>query len=154
MGPSSGMRSDSAVQPTIKAIRTTVVSQRGCSDAVFRPGEEALVGPHPKNGMRPIGLASKSAVTSVSAGQEPVWWAWLDLNQRPHPYQGSAPGPVSAGWRLPPARMTYRWKPLETVANRSAPMACGPNVDQVEYLAWIHRSTSEPDGISAGQQAT
>jgi hypothetical protein len=23
-----------------------------------------------------------------------------------------------------------RWRPLETVANRSAPMACGPNVDQ------------------------
>jgi hypothetical protein len=21
-----------------------------------------------------------------------VLWAWLDLNQRPHPYQGSAPG--------------------------------------------------------------
>jgi hypothetical protein len=26
--------------------------------------------------------------------------------------------------------MTSRWRPLETVANRSAPMACGPNVDQ------------------------
>src|SRR5215204_3982761 len=63
-----------------------------------------------------------------------LWWACQDLNLGPHPYQGSAPGPVSAGWRLPPARTTYRWKPLETVANRSAPMACGPNVDQVEYL--------------------
>jgi hypothetical protein len=27
--------------------------------------------------------------TSVSAGQGPVVWAWLDLNQRPHPYQVS-----------------------------------------------------------------
>ena len=49
---------------------------------------------------------------------------------RPHPYQGSAPGPVSAGSRRQPARTTYRWRPLETVANRSAPMGCGPNVDQ------------------------
>jgi hypothetical protein len=31
---------------------------------------------------------------------------------------------------MQPARTTYRWRPLETVANRSAPMACGPNVDQ------------------------
>jgi hypothetical protein len=40
------------------------------------------------------------------------------------------PGPVSAGPHLRPARTTYRWRPLETVANRSAPMGCGPNVDQ------------------------
>jgi hypothetical protein len=59
-----------------------------------------------------------------------LWWACQDLNLGPHPYQGSAPGPVSAGSRLPPARTTYGWRPLETVANRSDPMACGPNVDQ------------------------
>ena len=64
-----------------------------------------------------------------------LWWACQDLNLGPHPYQGSAPGPVSAGSRLPPARTTYRWRPLETVANRSAPMACGPNVDQARPLA-------------------
>jgi len=68
-------------------------------------------------------------LTSVSAGQSQRW-AWEDLNLRPHPYQGSAPGPVSAGSRLQPARMTYRWRPLKTVANRSVPMVCGPNVDQ------------------------
>jgi hypothetical protein len=61
---------------------------------------------------------------------EAIWWAWEDLNLRLHPYQRSAHGPVSAGSRLPPARTTYRWRPLETVANRSGPMACGPNVDQ------------------------
>jgi hypothetical protein len=49
--------------------------------------------------------------------------------QRPHLYQGSAPGLVSPGWDLRPGRM-YRWRPLETARNRSAPMACGPNVDQ------------------------
>src|SRR5215218_4936053 len=57
-------------------------------------------------------------------------WAWLDLNQRPHPYQGPAPGPVSAGSRLQPARTTYRWRLLETAADRSVPMACEPDVDQ------------------------
>ena len=64
----------------------------------------------------------------------PDWWAWLDLNQRPHPYQGSAPGPVSAGSRLQPVRTTYRWRPPETVADRSVPLACGPNVDQGSVL--------------------
>jgi hypothetical protein len=29
----------------------------------------------------------------------------------------------------------YRWRPLETARNRSAPMACGPNVDQARPLA-------------------
>jgi hypothetical protein len=49
--------------------------------------------------------------------------------------------------------MTYRWRPLETVANRSAPMACGPNVDQVECLGSaqmiggrLHRNRSLPCG--------
>jgi hypothetical protein len=48
-----------------------------------------------------------------------------DLNLGPHPYQGSAPGPVSPG--SPPATWAND-APLETVANRSVPMACGPNV--------------------------
>jgi hypothetical protein len=65
----------------------------------------------------------------------PLSWAWLDLNQRPHPYQGSAPGLVSPGWDLRPGRTMYGWRPLETARNRSAPMACGPNVDQARSLA-------------------
>jgi hypothetical protein len=39
------------------------------------------------NGMHPLGLLPGSGATSVSAGHGPVLWAWLDLNQRPHPYQ-------------------------------------------------------------------
>jgi hypothetical protein len=35
--------------------------------------------------MHPTGLPPGSGAASVSAGQEPVLWAWLDLNQRPHP---------------------------------------------------------------------
>jgi hypothetical protein len=74
-----------------------------------------------------------------------VSWAWLDLNQRPHPYQGSAPEPVSPGSRLRPGRTTYRRTPLETVANRSAPMACGPNVDRPRHAArGQRRSASRP----------
>jgi hypothetical protein len=58
------------------------------------------------------------------------WWACQDLNLGPHPYQGSAPGLVSPGWHLRPGRTMYRWRPLETVRNRSTPMACGSDVDQ------------------------
>jgi hypothetical protein len=60
----------------------------------------------------------------------------------PHPYQGSAREPVSAGSRLQPARTTYRWRPLETVGNRSAPMACGPDVDQARRSRGQRRSAS------------
>ena len=51
-------------------------------------------------------------------------------SDRMHPYQGSPPGLVFSESHLPPARTTYRWRLLDTVANRSTPMGCGPNVDQ------------------------
>jgi hypothetical protein len=66
------------------------------------------------------------------AGRPP---ARLALNLGPHPYQGSTPGPVSPGLHLPPGRSMYGWRPLETARNRSAPMAGGPNVDQVRSPA-------------------
>ncbi len=77
---------------------------------------------------------------------EAVWWAWLDLNQRPHPYQGSAQGMFPPGLQRWPARTTCRWRPLETVRNRSEPMGCGPNVDQAQLL-------SDPTGLSLGHGA-
>jgi hypothetical protein len=49
---------------------------------------------------------------------KPMWWAWLDLNQQPHPYQGSALGLVSPGWLLRPGRTMYRWRPLRTARLR------------------------------------
>jgi hypothetical protein len=74
---------------------------------------------------------------------EAIWWAWEDLNLRLHPYQGSAHAPVSAGSSLQPARTTYRWRPLETVANRSAPMGCGPNVDQGQRRAAVSAGSGQ-----------
>jgi hypothetical protein len=47
-----------------------------------------------------------------------------------HPYQGSAHRLVFPGWHLRPGRTMNCWRPLETVTNRSAPMACGPDMDQ------------------------
>src|SRR5215218_6024295 len=87
--------------------------------------------------MHPIGLAPGSQVPSISAGQGPVLWAWLDLNQRPHPYQGSAQRLVSLGLRRWPARTTCHWRPLETVGDRWVPMGCGPNVDQSALLLGV-----------------
>jgi hypothetical protein len=33
---------------------------------------------------------SKEMTDDCYRRSEPVWWAWLDLNQRPHPYQQSS----------------------------------------------------------------
>jgi hypothetical protein len=83
------------------------------------------------NGTHPIGLAPGSQAPSVSAGQGPVLWAWLDLNQRPHPNQRS-----TAERR---ANQPFRWSGdsvvLQDGVNRSpgctsailaGPQTCGP----------------------------
>lgn len=56
---------------------------------------------------------------------------------RPHPYQRSAPGPVSQDGICD----VHQNRPLETAANRLVPMDCGPHVDQAGPLSgpvgWI-----------------
>jgi hypothetical protein len=71
------------------------------------------------------------SVPATVPGSGPVRLTRQRLNLGPHPYQGSARGPVSPASHRRPAQTTDRWRPLETVANRSVPMACGPNVDQI-----------------------
>ena len=39
---------------------------------------------------RRAAAASKEITVERYRRSEPVWWAWLDLNQRPHPYQENA----------------------------------------------------------------
>jgi len=56
--------------------------------ALFRLRRVSALKTSSLTGMHPIELASGSEATSVSAGHAVFWWAWLDLNQRPHPYQG------------------------------------------------------------------
>jgi hypothetical protein len=108
---------------------TTVGGSPGGGPAGWPPlGVQAGMRCGPSAAQAGSGRSRLAAGSSVTCGIG--WWACQDLNLGPHPYQGSAPGPVCAGSRLPPARTTYRWRPLETVANRSAPMGCGPNVDQ------------------------
>ena len=34
-------------------------------------------------------LRARQALSQLSYGPE-VWWVWVDLNHRPHPYQGCA----------------------------------------------------------------
>jgi hypothetical protein len=43
---------------------------------------------------------SKETTIECLRRSKAVLWAWLDLNQRPHPYQGSALGLVCPGWHL------------------------------------------------------
>ena len=35
-------------------------------------------------------LLAKQALSQLSYGPILTWWVWLELNQRPHPYQGCA----------------------------------------------------------------
>ena len=58
---------------------------------------------------------------------------------RPHPYQRSAPEPVSQD-RICDVHQDV---PLQTAVNRLVPMACGPNVDQAGPL-------SGPAGLDQG----
>ena len=95
-------------------------------DAQRRPGETAVrtaLSPRYLIRMRsqvqvlagpPTIVAGQSAVGSaVTCGNS--WWACQDLNLGPHPYQGSAPGLVSAGSHLRPA-------PGCTVGDRCEPL--------------------------------
>ena len=63
--------------------------QRRCSDTFVVAQDRKRPQTSSRSGMPPIGLVPGIEATSVSAGQRRVFWAWLDLNQRPHPYQGS-----------------------------------------------------------------
>jgi hypothetical protein len=63
-----------------------------------------------------------NAVTSVSAGHGADLWAWLDLNQRPHPYQAYSRDAFMLVVRRRPARErqeTDRGCPLGTVIDPS-----------------------------------
>jgi hypothetical protein len=120
------MRSDIAVQPAIQNLAATVGPRSDCSEGLFR----LRIGSRPQdlipNGTYTIGLAPGSGATSISAGHEPICgpgWTWtsaLILIRVLH--GGLFPQDRSCDLRNDAS--------LETVANRSVPMACGPNVDQ------------------------
>src|SRR5512132_1388329 len=59
-------------------LRRAVLTQDRKRPPDLIPDRDATYWPAPGNG-----------ATSVSAGHEAALWAWLDLNQRPHPYQQS-----------------------------------------------------------------
>jgi hypothetical protein len=47
---------------------------------------------------RPAESAAMNETTEECfRSSNPVWWAWLDLNQRPHPYQQNAGNRCAAG---------------------------------------------------------
>jgi hypothetical protein len=94
-----------------------VGSQQGSSEAFPTQKRKAPSVPHPQTRYVRLGCHLKPRDRHFCWSRADLW-AWLDLNQRPHPYQGSAPDPVSPGSRLRPARTTYRWRPLETVRFR------------------------------------
>jgi hypothetical protein len=89
-GQSTGMCSDIAMQPMSEAKPPQRTATRLLRDVLLTQFGNRPQGLIP-TGMNPIGLARQSEATSVCPGQRPVLWAWLDLNQRPHPYQAYSP---------------------------------------------------------------
>ena len=65
------------------------------------------------------------------------------LEPRASSLLGSAPGPITPGWRLRPARTTHRWRPLRTARLRWI-------VDQT----WTRRRTSVALGAACVLAAT
>jgi hypothetical protein len=91
-------------------------AQTRCPDS----GEETPSRPHPQTGWIRLGWQVQRS-GQRSAGQEPVWWAWLDLNQRPHPYQACSRDAFMLVRRGRPAQRSDgsdRGCPLDTVVVR------------------------------------
>jgi hypothetical protein len=78
-------------------------------------------------------------MTSVSAGHGRVLWAWLDLNQRPHPYQLNA-GNRCADRPFPRSCSTVRAEGMRSIGL----LVCG---QPVVALPRADPRTSRADGI-------
>ena len=79
--------------------------------ASFRPG----IPPRVNGGLEAIAKRcerERALLTRGGVAEDPRCRAGRSMGRRPHPYQGSAPGPVSPGSHLRPARTMYRWRPL------------------------------------------
>ena len=89
MVQSTGMGSDTAVPPKMSGMATTVGPRQGCSQGLFQLRRGSGLKTSSWNAMHLIGLAPRT-LCQCFCWSEAVLWAWLDLNQRPHPYQGCA----------------------------------------------------------------
>ena len=56
--------------------------QTACAPAIDHDGGA-------EEGRTPDLLRAKQALSQLSYGPK-TWWVWVDLNHRPHPYQGCA----------------------------------------------------------------
>jgi hypothetical protein len=102
------MGSDTAVQPTIQGMPHSRIAMRLLRRVLLtqdRKRPQDLI----PNGDASGGPAPESGATDVFAGQGLVLWAWLDLNQRPHPYQVSR-AQRCADRHFPRSRATVRAK--------------------------------------------
>jgi hypothetical protein len=97
-------------------------SGRGC---VLRPLCTGVSQKHPP---------SKETTGKHSRSSKPVWWVWLDLNQRPHPQVKI----IGRGGKLPGTYQGRRGpRPLRGAVNGPGAIACCP----------LH-----PSGVAAGHE--
>jgi hypothetical protein len=65
-----------------------------------------------------LGVRRRPAEDGGVGAPPPAGRAECRHRPEPHPYQGSAPGPISAGSPLRPGRTMNRWRPLRTAGFR------------------------------------
>ena len=125
---------------TVKALANAGVNSRRVAALSPRQGSITRMG----KGwvLRPLCAGGRASGRGIGSGSGPAFpqlnrgvVGLAGLEPAASSLSGFCPGRVSPGSRLQPARTTYRWRPLETVTNRSAPMGCGPNVDQARRRA-------------------
>ena len=79
-----GLRSHLVASPRQSLVPTTQKQQESPSKG------KAFGRPRPRPGQLPESLSGQMSAPAIEATQNKAWWAWVDLNYRPHAYQACA----------------------------------------------------------------
>jgi hypothetical protein len=126
---SARMRSSTAVQPEVLRHTHDSGPQRGCSYACSDSGDGAPTRPHPKWDASNLGWGRKRSDQRLRWSWADLW-AWLDLNQRPHPYQVSRAKRCAQG-RFPRSPASVKGEGMRSNSSaQTAPIRPAPRATQ------------------------
>jgi hypothetical protein len=126
---SARMRSSTAVQPEVLRHTHDSGPQRGCSYACSDSGDGAPTRPHPKWDASNLGWGRKRSDQRLRWSWADLW-AWLDLNQRPHPHQVSRAKRCAQG-RFPRSPASVKGEGMRSNSSaQTAPIRPAPRATQ------------------------